>query len=97
MFGTKTNQVFTSRWKALSWSLGVMATAYCTVPAAETDAQRAENEAAAKILAQQQQVQTPGVDPWANSAPNAAPQTATQSETDAAMEKVKVLEKQFGF
>ncbi len=94
MFGTKTNQVFTSRWKALSWSLGVMATAYCTVPAAETDAQRAENEAAAAILAQQQQTHaTPGVDPWADPAP---PPT-TQTETDAGMEKVKVLEKQFGF
>ena len=35
MFGVRTTQVFTSRWKALMWSLGVLATAYCTIPAAD--------------------------------------------------------------
>ena len=33
--GPKMNQVFRSRWKALGWSLGVLLTAYCTVPAAD--------------------------------------------------------------
>ena len=38
MFGARTSQVFTSRWKALFWSVGVLATAYCTIPAADDDA-----------------------------------------------------------
>ncbi len=37
MFGGRTSQVFTSRWKALIWSAGVLATAYCSIPAAEDD------------------------------------------------------------
>ncbi len=42
-FGTKMNQVFRSRWKAVTWSLGILLTAYCTVPAAE---QAREHQAA---------------------------------------------------
>ena len=38
MFGARTSQVFTSRWKALFWSVGVLTTAYCTIPAADDDA-----------------------------------------------------------
>ncbi len=34
-FGPKMSQVFASRWKALTWSLGILATAYCTLPAAD--------------------------------------------------------------
>ena len=34
-YGTKMNQVFVSRWKAVTWSLGILLTAYCTVPSAE--------------------------------------------------------------
>lgn len=41
MFGVRTTQVFTSRWKALLWAAGVMMTAYCTVPAPEDDASQA--------------------------------------------------------
>ena len=37
MFGARTSQVFTSRWKALIWSAGILATAYCTIPAADAD------------------------------------------------------------
>ena len=37
MFGARTSQVFTSRWKALMWSAGVLATAYCTIPDAQDD------------------------------------------------------------
>ena len=37
MFGARTSQVFTSRWKALLWSAGVLMTAYCTIPAADDD------------------------------------------------------------
>ncbi len=42
-FGTKMNQVFASRWKAVTWGLGIMLTAYCTVPSAEqTEKQQAQ-------------------------------------------------------
>ena len=35
----KYQNIFRSRWKAVSWALGVMLTAYCTVPSAdETEA-----------------------------------------------------------
>jgi hypothetical protein len=39
MFGPGINTVFTSRWKALWWSAGIMLTAYCSVPSAEETAQ----------------------------------------------------------
>lgn len=32
MFGTRITTVFQSRWKAATWALGILATAYCTVP-----------------------------------------------------------------
>ena len=39
--------VFTSRWKALWWSAGVLLTAYCSVPSAEdtakSDAEQAQS------------------------------------------------------
>jgi hypothetical protein len=35
--GVKMRTVFTSRWKALYWSLGVMVTAYCTIPSGQSD------------------------------------------------------------
>jgi hypothetical protein len=41
MIGTKSSKVFTSRWMALRWSLGVMALAYCSVPSAEPEAKTA--------------------------------------------------------
>jgi hypothetical protein len=47
MFGVRTSQVFTSRWKALLWAAGVLMTAYCTVPDADEDAP-APGTAAAK-------------------------------------------------
>lgn len=34
-FGPKMSQVFASRWKAVTWSIGILATAYCTVPMAD--------------------------------------------------------------
>ena len=45
-YGTKMNQVFASRWKAVTWSLGIMLTAYCTVPAADKARQHEEAKAA---------------------------------------------------
>ncbi|MFM5916850.1 MAG: hypothetical protein ACKOOL_04875 [Novosphingobium sp.] len=46
-FGTKINQVFASRWKAVTWSLGILLTAYCTVPSAEQTQQKEQAKAAA--------------------------------------------------
>ena len=37
--------VFTSRWKALWWSAGVLLTAYCSVPSAEESATDAKEQA----------------------------------------------------
>lgn len=55
-YGTKINQVFTSRWKAVTWSLGIMLTAYCTVPSAE-QTERKEAKAA--------HAEAPHKSPWA--------------------------------
>ena len=44
MFGARTSQVFTSRWKALIWSAGVLATAYCSIPAADDDSVAASTQ-----------------------------------------------------
>jgi hypothetical protein len=35
-FGPRLNTVFASRWKALFWAAGVLLTAYCTVPSADS-------------------------------------------------------------
>lgn len=32
MFGSKYQAIFRSRWRALIWASGVLATAYCTIP-----------------------------------------------------------------
>ena len=44
--------VFTSRWKALWWSAGVLLTAYCSVPStdetAQTDVDQAQSAKATK-------------------------------------------------
>jgi hypothetical protein len=46
MFGTRITTVFQSRWKAVTWSLGILATAYCSVPSADETAKPAEKVAA---------------------------------------------------
>lgn len=40
MFGPKITTVFQSRWKAVMWSLGILATAYCSIPAADETSPR---------------------------------------------------------
>lgn len=35
MFGPRITTVFKSRWRALWWSAGILATAYCSVPKAD--------------------------------------------------------------
>lgn len=37
MIGPKITTVFRSRWNALFWSAGVLATAYCSIPAPDND------------------------------------------------------------
>jgi hypothetical protein len=34
-FSPKLNTVFASRWKALLWAVGILLTAYCSVPSQE--------------------------------------------------------------
>lgn len=49
MFGPSIKTVFRSRWHALLWSAGILATAYCSVPAADqggNDAAQAAKAAA---------------------------------------------------
>ena len=48
MFGPGIMSVFTSRWKALWWSAGVLLTAYCSVPSAE-DTTASDNEQAQSV------------------------------------------------
>lgn len=38
MFGPGIKTVFRTRWHALVWSAGILATAYCSVPAAQENA-----------------------------------------------------------
>lgn len=54
-FGTKLRHVFASRWKAASWSLGVLLTAYCSVPSPEQGQQGQQTGGAA---------QAPHKSPW---------------------------------
>lgn len=54
MFGPRITTIFTSRWKALHWALGVLLLAYCSVPSKETEN---TDIADAKALAQAQQAQ----------------------------------------
>ncbi|MCB2075812.1 MAG: hypothetical protein H6917_05140 [Novosphingobium sp.] len=35
MIGPRISTVFRSRWNALIWSVGILLTAYCSVPAAQ--------------------------------------------------------------
>lgn len=46
MFGPGIRTVFTSRWKALLWSLGILSTAYCSIP---SDDQTGGADDAAKV------------------------------------------------
>jgi hypothetical protein len=47
--GPKLNTVFASRWKAVLWSMGVLMTAYCTMPAAEQVQQHETTKAKAHV------------------------------------------------
>jgi len=49
-FGPRMNQVFASRWKALMWSLGILATAYCSIPDQEQSAQPDQTAQLEKLI-----------------------------------------------
>jgi hypothetical protein len=58
MIGPKITTVFRSRWNALFWSAGVLATAYCSIPAPDDDTgspdqDKAVEQVAAVLKAQQ--------------------------------------------
>lgn len=67
MFGS-IRHVFTSRWKALWWAIGVCLTAYCTVPSPDPAPGSKEARAAAHH-----------VNPWAKDRHDAAPAAQPES------------------
>jgi hypothetical protein len=57
-FGPKLSTVFASRWNAVIWSAGILATAYCSVPSAE-ETEAAKREAATVAATQHSQHRSP--------------------------------------
>ena len=47
----KYQNVFRSRWKAVMWSLGVLLTAYCSVPSADGGGEEEQLAAIAGVIA----------------------------------------------
>jgi len=46
----KYQAVFRSRWRAVWWSLGIMLTAYCTIPSADEKSDGDDLAAVAKLV-----------------------------------------------
>ncbi|PEQ11576.1 hypothetical protein B2G71_15715 [Novosphingobium sp. PC22D] len=64
MLGPRITTVFRSRWNAIFWSLGVLLTAYCSVPSQdETD----DGASLAKLAGHQEPAKAEHVNPWAKS------------------------------
>jgi hypothetical protein len=85
MFGTKSSQVFSSRWMALRWSLGVMALAYCSVPSADPDVKTAGSL--------QQDQQAAQIVKTANDDPTGTQETETLSSLEADYQaKIKAMQ-----
>ncbi|AOR77585.1 hypothetical protein NRB_48460 [Novosphingobium sp. 11B] len=55
MFGTKITHVFRSRWHALMWSAGVLATAYCSIPTPDNGDTGTDSAAQQQAQAEQAQ------------------------------------------
>ncbi len=55
-FGTRMSTVFASRWKAVTWSMGILLLAYCSVPAAE--------QAPQHVTAKANKAHDPHKSPW---------------------------------
>lgn len=70
MFGPSIKTVFRSRWHALLWSAGILATTYCSVPAPEQERQEAsrmlKSAAAATHAAGHAAHKAGHHNPWAN-------------------------------
>ena len=49
----KYQNVFRSRWKAVMWSMGVLLTAYCSVPSADSGGEDEQLAAIAGVIAGQ--------------------------------------------
>ncbi len=49
--GPRITTVFRSRWNALLWSAGVLATAYCSIPAPDDDAAQDGGQTAQQVVA----------------------------------------------
>ncbi|PNU03633.1 hypothetical protein [Novosphingobium guangzhouense] len=64
MFGPKLTHVFKSRWHALMWSAGVLATAYCSIPAPDNGSESSSDSAAQQQAEAQQAQQI--VAAWSN-------------------------------
>ena len=65
----KYQAVFRSRWRAVMWSMGVLLTAYCTVPSENGDSDAGEIAALAAMAGQpagdQDKAPPRHVNPWA--------------------------------
>ena len=65
----KYQNVFRSRWKAVMWSMGVLLTAYCTVPSKDAESDGEDMAAVAAILGNvagsPAQAEHHHVNPWA--------------------------------
>ncbi len=70
MFGPRITTVFRSRWNAVLWSVGILLTAYCSVPSpeeADSAQQQAAEAAVRKLLGQKPAAHDAGAraNPWA--------------------------------
>ncbi|EZP82187.1 hypothetical protein QUC32_25690 [Novosphingobium resinovorum] len=66
MFGTKITHVFRSRWHALMWSAGVLATAYCSIPTPDNGDTNTDQAQQAKADAEQAAQAHQIVAAWSN-------------------------------
>jgi hypothetical protein len=82
MFGS-VRHVFTSRWKALTWALGVLLTAYCSVPSPDPVS---DNGGHAQASAKH-------VNPWAKDYKADAGQKSDKMDFHAMMQEVKEQER----
>lgn len=65
MFGPKIKNVFKSRWQAVFWSLSVLLTAYCSIPAPGQKSDGEQVAAMVKAAKSKQASADHHVNPWA--------------------------------
>lgn len=59
MMGPRITTVFRSRWNALLWSAGVLATAYCSIPAPDDDGSPAQSQTTEQVASALKPAQKP--------------------------------------